>query len=36
MEKKNLIRTRKQKGFSQQYLAEHLCMDVSNYNKREK
>ena len=36
MEKTNLIRTRKQKGFSQQYVAEHLCMDVSNYNKREK
>lgn len=36
MEKTNLIRTRKQKGLSQQYLAEHLCMDVSNYNKREK
>lgn len=36
MEKTNLIRTRKQKGFSQQYVAEKLCIDVSNYNKREK
>jgi transcriptional regulator with XRE-family HTH domain len=36
MEKTKLIRIRKQKGFSQQYVAEHLCMDVSNYNKREK
>lgn len=36
MEKSNLIKTRKLKGYSQQHIAEHLCMDVSNYNKREK
>ncbi|RRO22159.1 helix-turn-helix domain-containing protein [Flavobacteriaceae bacterium 14752] len=28
--------TRKQKGFSQQQLADYLCMNVSSYNRREK
>ncbi|WP_445711057.1 helix-turn-helix transcriptional regulator [Flavobacterium sp.] len=36
MEKTKLIESRKRKGFSQQQMAEHLCMDVSNYNRREK
>lgn len=36
MEKEKLIVVRKQKGFSQQTMANHLCMDVSNYNRREK
>ncbi|WP_445457476.1 helix-turn-helix domain-containing protein [Flavobacterium sp. HNIBRBA15423] len=36
MEKIKLIEARKQKGFSQQQIAEHLCIDVSNYNRREK
>ena len=36
MEKIKLIEARKSKGFSQQQLAEKLCMDVSNYNRREK
>lgn len=36
MEKEKLIAVRKQKGFSQQTMANHLSMDVSNYNHREK
>lgn len=36
MEKIKLIEARKSKGLSQQQLAERLCMDVSNYNRREK
>lgn len=36
MEKEKLIKVRKQKGFSQQAMANHLCIDVSNYNRREK
>ncbi|NJM79680.1 MAG: helix-turn-helix transcriptional regulator [Flavobacterium sp.] len=36
MEKIKLIEARKQKGFSQQQIAEHLCIDVSNYSRREK
>lgn len=36
MEKTKLIETRKRKGLSQQIVAEKLCMDVSNYNRREK
>lgn len=36
MEKIKLIETRKQKGISQQQIAEHLCIDVSNYSRREK
>ena len=36
MEKNKLITTRKAKGFSQSVIAEKLCMDVSNYNRREK
>ena len=36
MEKKKLIAMRLQKGFTQKQVAEHLCMDPSNYNRREK
>ena len=36
MEKNRLITKRKAKGFSQSEIAEKLCMDVSNYNRREK
>ncbi|HLV45946.1 MAG TPA: helix-turn-helix transcriptional regulator [Flavobacterium sp.] len=36
MEKEKLIKVRKEKGFSQQAMAEKLYMDVSNYNRREK
>src|SRR5690606_16785519 len=36
MEKIKLIEARKQKGFSQNQMAEKLYMDVSNYNRREK
>ena len=36
MEKYRLIERRKAKGFSQNSMAEKLCMDVSNYNRREK
>src|SRR5690606_533217 len=36
MEKIKLIEARKSKGFSQSQMAEQLCMDVSNYNRREK
>lgn len=36
MEKVKLIEARKSKGYSQSQIAEQLCMDVSNYNRREK
>ena len=36
MEKVKLIEARKAKGYSQSQMAEELCMDVSNYNRREK
>jgi transcriptional regulator with XRE-family HTH domain len=36
MEKSKLIEARNNKGLSQKQLAERLCMDVSNYNRREK
>lgn len=36
MEKTKLIRTRTTKGFTQQQVADYLCMDVSNYNRKEK
>ena len=36
MEKEKLIKARNKKGLTQQQVAEKLCMDVSNYNRREK
>jgi transcriptional regulator with XRE-family HTH domain len=36
MEKSKLIEARNNKGLSQKQIAERLCMDVSNYNRREK
>ena len=36
MEKTKLIQARIKRGFTQQQLAEALCVDVSNYNRREK
>lgn len=36
MEKVKLIEARKAKNYSQNKMAEELCMDVSNYNRREK
>lgn len=36
MEKQKLIETRKKRGYSQEQMAKHLHMDVSNYNRREK
>lgn len=36
MEKLKLIASRKSNGFSQEHMAKLLCMDVSNYNRREK
>lgn len=36
MEKTKLIETRKRKNITQEYMANVLCMDVSNYNRREK
>ncbi|WP_234109424.1 helix-turn-helix transcriptional regulator [Chryseobacterium sp. R2A-55] len=36
MEKTKLIETRKLKGLSQSFLAEKLCVTVSNYNRRER
>ena len=36
MEKIKLSQARIKKGFTQQQVAEHLCMDISNYNRREK
>jgi transcriptional regulator with XRE-family HTH domain len=35
MEKTKLIEARKSKRLSQQQIADFLCMDVSNYNRRE-
>lgn len=35
MRKSKLIQTRNKKDFSQQYMAENMHMDVSNYNRRE-
>ena len=36
MEKVKLIQARIKRGFTQQQLAKALCVDVSNYNRREK
>jgi transcriptional regulator with XRE-family HTH domain len=36
MEKTKLISVRMLKGFTQQQVADYLCMDVSNYNRKEK
>ena len=36
MEKTKLIKARTSKGLTQQQVASHLIMDVSNYNRREK
>lgn len=36
MEKTKLIETRKRKRITQEKIADVLCMDVSNYNRREK
>ncbi|MDR1544022.1 MAG: helix-turn-helix domain-containing protein [Prevotellaceae bacterium] len=36
MEKLKLIETRKNKGYSQMYMAEKLCVDESNYCRRER
>ena len=36
MEKTKLIQARTKRDFTQQQLAEALCVDVSNYNRREK
>lgn len=36
MEKVKLTEARKNKGYSQNYMADKLFMDVSNYNRREK
>lgn len=36
MQKNKLIQARKEKGFSQQQVADYLFMNVSNYNRREK
>lgn len=36
MEKVKLINKRKESNISQATIAEKLCMDVSNYNRREK
>lgn len=36
MEKQKLIQARKQRGVTQREIAEVLCMDVSNYNRKEK
>jgi len=35
MKKTKLIEMRESKGFSQPQIAEKLCMDVSNYSRRE-
>ena len=35
METIKLIETRKAKGYTQNQIADILCMDVSNYNRRE-
>lgn len=36
MEKTKLIEVRKRKNITQEKIADILCMDVSNYNRREK
>lgn len=36
MEKAKLIDQRKRQGFSQEQMAELLCIDTSSYNRREK
>lgn len=36
MEKAKLIQIRTNKGYTQQQVANHLCIDISNYNRREK
>ena len=36
MEKTKLQEVRTQKGFTQRQIADLLCMDVANYNRREK
>jgi transcriptional regulator with XRE-family HTH domain len=36
MEKQKLVQARKQKGITQKKIAELLCMDVSNYNRKKK
>ena len=36
MEKQKLIQARKQRGVTQRQMADVLCMDVSNYNRKEK
>lgn len=36
MEKTKLIQARTRKGYTQQQVAEYLCIDVSNYSRREK
>ncbi len=36
MEKTKLIEARKRRNVSQEKMADLLCMDVSNYNRREK
>ena len=36
MEKVKLIEARKNKGYSQMYMADKLCVDESNYCRREK
>jgi transcriptional regulator with XRE-family HTH domain len=36
MEKQKLVEIRKKRGYSQEQMAKHLHMDVSNYNRREK
>jgi transcriptional regulator with XRE-family HTH domain len=35
MEKNRLLEARKSKGFSQNQIADKLCMDVSSYSRRE-
>ena len=35
MVKNKLVETRKRRGYSQEYMADLLSMDVSNYNRRE-
>ncbi len=36
MQKTKLTIVRKNKKFTQEYMAKAMCMDVSNYNRREK
>jgi len=36
IQKTKLINARKNKNFSQEYMAKAMCMDVSNYSRREK